>query len=46
MRRALELTGLLVTRSEEGMTLFVEGAVHHIPTVAKEVLTSAAPATR
>ena len=37
MRRELALIGLLVTRSEEGMTLFLDSAVHHIPTVAKEV---------
>ncbi len=37
MRRALALTGLLVTRSEEGMSLFLEGGSHHIPTVAREV---------
>src|SRR5258706_15252798 len=37
MRDALDLTGLLVTRSEQGMTLFLADGVHHIPTVAKEV---------
>ncbi|MEO8137493.1 MAG: D-glycero-beta-D-manno-heptose-7-phosphate kinase [Betaproteobacteria bacterium] len=37
MRKDLSLTGLLVTRSEEGMSLFLEGAAHHIPTVAREV---------
>jgi len=37
MRVALDLTGLLVTRSEEGMTLFLADGVHHIPTVAQEV---------
>src|SRR5207249_1929367 len=37
MRRALDLTGLLVTRSEEGMSLFLDDGAHHIPTVAKEV---------
>ena len=37
LRRELDLTGLLVTRSEEGMTLFLQDATHHIPTVAKEV---------
>ena len=37
MRRELELTGLLVTRSEEGMSLFLDDGAHHIPTVAQEV---------
>ena len=37
MRRDLDLTGLLVTRSEEGMSLFLEDGAHHIPTVAQEV---------
>jgi rfaE bifunctional protein kinase chain/domain len=37
MRRALDLEALLVTRSEEGMTLFMADGRHHIPTVAKEV---------
>ena len=37
LRQQLELTGLLVTRSEEGMTLFLADATHHIPTVAREV---------
>ena len=37
LRESLELTALLVTRSEEGMTLFLRDATHHIPTVAKEV---------
>ena len=37
MRRELELTGLLVTRSDEGMSLFLEDGAHHIPTVAQEV---------
>jgi rfaE bifunctional protein kinase chain/domain len=37
MRRELDLTGLLVTRSEEGMSLFLEDGAHHIPTVAQEV---------
>lgn len=31
------LTYLLVTRSEKGMSLFSRGKVHHIPTEAKEV---------
>ncbi|MBK9605506.1 MAG: D-glycero-beta-D-manno-heptose-7-phosphate kinase [Betaproteobacteria bacterium] len=37
LRQRLDLTGLLVTRSEEGMTLFVAGATHHTPTLAQEV---------
>ena len=37
LRESLDLTALLVTRSEEGMTLFLRDATHHIPTVAKEV---------
>jgi rfaE bifunctional protein kinase chain/domain len=37
MRRSFDLYALLVTRSEEGMTLFMPDGVHHIPTVAKEV---------
>jgi len=37
LRRALDLDALLVTRSEEGMTLFRESGVLHVPTQAKEV---------
>jgi rfaE bifunctional protein kinase chain/domain len=37
LRQRLDLTGLLVTRSEEGMTLFVGDATHHTPTLAQEV---------
>jgi rfaE bifunctional protein kinase chain/domain len=37
LRKALDLEALLVTRSEEGMTLFRDGDVLHVPTVAKEV---------
>jgi rfaE bifunctional protein kinase chain/domain len=37
MRRDLDLAGLLVTRSEEGMTLFLEDDVVHVPAEAKEV---------
>lgn len=37
LRSALQLDGLLVTRSEEGMTLFVEDGVHHVPAQAREV---------
>jgi len=37
LRGQLGLEALLVTRSEEGMTLFQEGAVHHQPAQAREV---------
>jgi D-glycero-beta-D-manno-heptose-7-phosphate kinase len=37
LRQDLQLDGLLVTRSEEGMTLFREGKVLHEPTQAREV---------
>ncbi len=37
LRRSLELDALLVTRSEEGMTLFRENDVLHVPALAKEV---------
>ncbi len=37
MRRDLDLDALLVTRSEEGMSLFTGTGSHHIPTVAQEV---------
>ncbi|WP_157314771.1 D-glycero-beta-D-manno-heptose-7-phosphate kinase [Chitinibacter sp. GC72] len=37
LRQQLDLTALLVTRSEEGMTLFKEGEVVHKPTQAREV---------
>ena len=37
LREELELAALLITRSEEGMTLFREADVLHVPTVAKEV---------
>ena len=37
LRARLELDAILVTRSEEGMTLFLADGVHHIPTVAQEV---------
>lgn len=37
LRRELELEALLVTRSEEGMTLYREGSVHHEPARAREV---------
>jgi rfaE bifunctional protein kinase chain/domain len=37
LRRELELEALLVTRSEEGMTLYRENHVMHEPTLAREV---------
>jgi D-beta-D-heptose 7-phosphate kinase/D-beta-D-heptose 1-phosphate adenosyltransferase len=38
MREELELGALLITRGEDGMSLFIEGGKQiHIPTVAKEV---------
>lgn len=37
LRRSLDLEALLLTRSEEGMTLYSESEVLHIPTVAREV---------
>jgi rfaE bifunctional protein kinase chain/domain len=37
LRESLDVAALLVTRSEEGMTLFQAGEVLHVPTVAKEV---------
>ncbi|AOK15898.1 hypothetical protein WT26_07610 [Burkholderia cepacia] len=37
LRDELELQSLLVTRSEEGMSLFLEGRHIHIPTQAREV---------
>jgi D-glycero-beta-D-manno-heptose-7-phosphate kinase len=37
LRAALDLEALLLTRSEEGMTLYTEREVMHIPTVAREV---------
>ncbi len=37
LRQHLELKALLLTRSEEGMTLFTEGEVLYIPTQAREV---------
>lgn len=37
LRRSLGLEALLVTRSEEGMTLFRDDGVVHQPTVAREV---------
>lgn len=37
LRRSLDLDALLVTRSEEGMTLYREDGTLHVPTQAKEV---------
>lgn len=37
LRESLQLEALLLTRSEEGMTLYTQAAVHHFPTVAREV---------
>ena len=37
LRRELGLEGLLVTRSEEGMTLYRDSGVLHVPTEAREV---------
>lgn len=37
LRRELALDALLVTRSEEGMTLYRDDGVLHVPTVAQEV---------
>lgn len=37
LRRNLNLDALLLTRSEEGMTLFRDGEPHHQPTRAREV---------
>jgi rfaE bifunctional protein kinase chain/domain len=37
LRRDLDLGALMVTRSEEGMSLFLEDEVVHVPAVAKEV---------
>jgi rfaE bifunctional protein kinase chain/domain len=37
MRRELGLEALLLTRSEEGMTLYTDGEVLHMPAAAREV---------
>ncbi|MEA3119122.1 MAG: D-glycero-beta-D-manno-heptose-7-phosphate kinase [Paraburkholderia sp.] len=37
LRTSLEFEGLLLTRSEEGMTLFTAAGVLHVPAVAREV---------
>jgi rfaE bifunctional protein kinase chain/domain len=37
LRHALKLEALLLTRSEEGMSLYTAGSVMHIPAMAREV---------
>ncbi|MBI3711764.1 MAG: D-glycero-beta-D-manno-heptose-7-phosphate kinase [Burkholderiales bacterium] len=37
LRRSLKIDALLLTRSEEGMTLFTEESVTHVPAMAREV---------
>jgi D-glycero-beta-D-manno-heptose-7-phosphate kinase len=37
LRKSLNLEALLVTRSEEGMTLYRDGEVFHVPAQAREV---------
>ncbi|SNS37540.1 D-alpha,beta-D-heptose 7-phosphate 1-kinase [Noviherbaspirillum humi] len=37
MRQELDLDALLLTRSEEGMSLYTEGKVAHFPAMAREV---------
>ena len=37
VRQALDIDALLVTRSEDGMSLFRPGGTEHVPTVAREV---------
>lgn len=37
LRRQLKLDALLVTRSEEGMSLYAEDFTHHVSTMAREV---------
>ncbi len=37
MRRDLQLQALLLTRSEEGMTLYTDSEVTHVPAMAREV---------
>ncbi len=37
LRRQLKIEALLVTRSEEGMSLYTEAVTHHVPTMAREV---------
>ena len=37
LRRSLNIKALLLTRSEEGMSLYMEDKLHHVPTMAREV---------
>ena len=37
LRAHLNIKALLVTRSEEGMSLYTEDLTHHVPTMAREV---------
>jgi rfaE bifunctional protein kinase chain/domain len=37
LRKELDLQALLLTRSEEGMSLYTAEGVHHVPAVAREV---------
>jgi rfaE bifunctional protein kinase chain/domain len=37
LRQSLDLQGLLLTRSEEGMTLYTDQQILHFPTMAREV---------
>lgn len=37
LRRKLDLKALLLTRSEEGMTLYIDDEVFHVPAMAREV---------
>lgn len=37
LRQKLQLQALLLTRSEEGMSLYLDGAVHHVRAQAREV---------
>ncbi|HVL77634.1 MAG TPA: D-glycero-beta-D-manno-heptose-7-phosphate kinase [Noviherbaspirillum sp.] len=37
LRAELELDALLLTRSEEGMSLYTQGAIRHFPALAREV---------
>ncbi|MET3108636.1 rfaE bifunctional protein kinase chain/domain [Oxalobacteraceae bacterium GrIS 2.11] len=37
LRMQLRLQALLVTRSEEGMSLYTDDLTHHVPTMAREV---------
>lgn len=37
LRKELDIAGLLLTRSEEGMTLFTDEEILHVPAMAREV---------